>query len=89
MKNILNDNQGIAYIWALAILSLLLAAVLYFPLSYVWDTLYTDITGGYTFTGNTALGIAAVKFICSYLLGFVVIAVINWMLVNAKASSYD
>ena len=88
MRNFRKNQSGLAWIWAVALLSLILMPIIYFPLSYVFDHLYATITGSYTFTGDTAYGLAAIKMIISFLLFIGVLIVINWAIVQSKASSY-
>jgi hypothetical protein len=82
-----HDTSGLAWIWAIAILTFVMMPVIYFPLSYVFDHLYVSITGTYTFTGDTAYGLAAIKLIVSFLLFIGVVIVINWSIVQSKAQS--
>jgi glucan phosphoethanolaminetransferase (alkaline phosphatase superfamily) len=89
LRNFRQNTSGIARIWAIGIIFIILGAVVYFPLSYTWDHVYTAIVGTYTFTGNTASGIALIKLIISYLLAFGVLITINWMIVNSKAEQYQ
>jgi hypothetical protein len=89
MRNVIRDKSGLAWIWAISIISLALGAVVYFPLSYVWEHLYAYIIGDYTFVGDTYYGLVAMNFILSYLLAFGLVFTINWAIVNAKASSYE
>lgn len=88
-RNLWRDTSGIAYVWAMFAILIVLGAVLYFPMSYVWDKVYTTITGDYVFTGDTALGIAAINLVMSYLMAFVVIFGINWVIVNSKSEAYE
>jgi hypothetical protein len=83
-----HDQVGLAYVWAMAAIMIVLGAIIYFPLSYAYDAVYTNIVGNYTFTGTTALGITAIQLIVSYMLGFLVIFTVNWMLVQAKMQRY-
>jgi len=83
------DESALAWIWAMCIICIALSAVIYFPLSYTWDHLYNYIAGQYTFTGDTAFGLATIKLILSFLLALVLVALINWSIVNAKAENYS
>ena len=87
-KGFIKNTSGLAWVWAVAVLCVLLMPVIYFPLSYVFDHLYAYITGSYTFTGDTAYGLSAIKLIISFLLFIGVVIVINWSIVQAKAQSY-
>ena len=88
-RSFISDTSGLAYIYAMFFLAIPLMFVVYFPLSYVWDHLYAFIVGQYTYTGDTALGIAAKQFIISYLLAFGLIFNTVWSFINSKASQYD
>ena len=88
-RKFLKNNSGLAYIYAVGLLSFLLMPFVYFPFSYAFDHVYTLIVGDYTFTGTTALGIAAIQFIMSYMLAFGAIFTVAWMIVNAHAQQYD
>jgi hypothetical protein len=71
------------------LIGLVLMPVVYFPLSYAWDHLYVYIAGTYTFTGDSASAITAIKLIISYMLALGVIFFLNWMIVNSKAQQYE
>ena len=88
MRNFRQNTSGLAYVWAVCLLTIILMPIVYFPLSYVWDHLYASITGSYTFTGDTALGLAAIKMIISLLLVIGMVIMINWGIVQSKSSSY-
>jgi len=83
------DERAIVWAWAMLAIMLVLGAIIYFPLSYAWDQIYTNVVGQYTFTGNTALGITAIQLIMSYMMAFVVIAGINWLIVQSKSEAYS
>jgi hypothetical protein len=88
LRKFLKDTSGLAWIWAMLVIYIVLGAVVYFPLSYAWDHIYVAIVGDYTFTGNTLAGILAIKFIISYLLVFGLLFAINWAITNSKAEQY-
>ena len=88
-KNFLANTSGISWVWGIFVIFLVLGAVVFFPLSYAWDTIYQNVVGQYTFTGDTALGITVIQLIMSYMMAFAVIFAVNWMIVNSKASAYD
>ena len=88
-KNFRADTKGLAWIWAMGAIFIILGAIVYFPLSYAWDHVYVAIVGNYTFTGNTASGLSVIQLIISYLLAFGILFTINWMIVNSKAENYN
>jgi glucan phosphoethanolaminetransferase (alkaline phosphatase superfamily) len=88
-RNFIKDDEALAYIWALCVIGIFLMAVVYFPLSYVYDHLYNYITGSYTFTGDTAAGLAVMKLISSFMLTLGFLFFINWAIVNSKAQQYS
>ena len=88
-KGFIQNKSALAYVWAMGALAIGLNVAVYFPLSYAFEHVYALIVGSYQFTGDTALGLAAISFICSSLLAIGLIFTINWAFVNAKASQYD
>lgn len=88
MRNFVKDERAIVWAWAMLIIALILGAVIFFPLSYAWDQVYTNIVGQYTFTGDTALGITVIQIIMSYMMGFAVIFGVNWLIVQSKSEAY-
>ena len=89
LKRFYHDENALAYIWGMCLICVVLSAVVYFPLSYVWDHLYASITGTYVFTGDTAYGLTAIKLLLSFLLVFVLVALIKLAIVNAKSQQYS
>jgi hypothetical protein len=84
-----NDKKGIAWVLGMAIISICFLPIIYFPLSYAFDQVYTVIVGEYTFTGVTAQAITVVQLILSYLMGFAMIFTVNWAIVQAKSKRYE
>ena len=84
-----NDKSGVGWVLGVAVLSILLMPIVYFPLSYTWDQVYSAITAGYVFTGVTANALQVVQIIISYLMIFSLLFTINWAIVNAKAKRYQ
>ena len=70
-------------------LTVVLGAIIYFPLSYVWQHLYTYIVGQYIFTGDTYYGLIAINLILSYLLAIGFVILINWAITQSKAENYS
>jgi hypothetical protein len=89
IRRFVKDTQGIGWVLGIAILSIALMPVIYFPLSYSWDQVYGAVTDGYTFTGVYVDAITVVQLIISYMLVFGVLFTINWAIIQAKASRYE
>lgn len=89
LASIVNDNSGIAWVLGVAVLSILLMPLVYFPLSYTWDQFSELVYGEYVFTGVYAASIRVVQVIISYLLAFGLLFTINWAIVQAKARRYQ
>ena len=87
-KSFRKSTSGIVWAWAMVFIMIVLGAVLYFPLSFAWDAVYSNVMGEYVFTGNTALGITVIQLIVSYLMAFSVIFAINWLIVQSKQEGY-
>ena len=79
----------VSWVIGVAILSIFLMPIVYFPLDYAWDAVYVAIVADYTFTGATASAITVVQLIISYLCIFGLLFTINWAIVQAKAKSYE
>jgi hypothetical protein len=84
-----SNRRGIAWALGVAVLSILLMPIVYFPLSVAWDNVYYAVTDGYVFTGTTASAITVVQVIISYLIVFGLLFTINWAIVQAKARRYQ
>lgn len=85
LKTFRSNRNGIAWIIGVALLSIALMPVVYFPLDYAWDQTYAAVAETYTFTGTYALSITAVQFIISYLVVFGLLFTIAWAITNAKS----
>lgn len=89
MRSFIKDQRAIGWVIGVAVISIFLIPVVYFPLDYAWDQVYVAIVGSYTFTGATASAITVVQLIISYLCVFGLIFTVNWAIVQAKARSYQ
>lgn len=78
----------VGWVIGVAVLSILLMPIVYYPLSVVWDTVSAFILGNYTFTGVTASSYIVAKVIVNYLLVFGLIFTLNWAIIQAKARRY-
>jgi hypothetical protein len=88
-RSLIKDTSGLAWVWAMSAITIVLGAVIYFPLSYVWQHLYAYIVADYVFTGDTALGLAAINLLLSYLLAIGLVILINWAIVQSKSENYS
>lgn len=79
----------VSWVIGVAIISIFLMPIVYFPVDYAWDAVYVAIVADYTFTGATANAITVVQLIISYLCIFGLLFTINWAIVQAKAKSYE
>ena len=84
-----NDNRGVGWVIGVAIISVLLMPVVYFPMSVAWDAVFYSVTESYTFTGVTASAITFVQVIINYLVVFGLLFVVNWSIVQAKARRFQ
>ncbi len=89
MKKFLSDRRGVAWVYGVAVISILLMPIVYFPLDVAWDAIFESVTGSYVFTGSTASAITFVQVIINYLLVFGLLFTINWAIVQAKARRYQ
>lgn len=79
--------SGIAWIWAVAGLTIVFTPFVYWAVSYPWNLLFTAITRQYTFTGIMGGALMFVSgIVITYLCTFVLLFVVIWSLVNAKAT---
>lgn len=88
-RNFLKDTSAVAYIWALAVIGIILGAIIYFPLSFCFDAIYNSVTGQYTFSGTSASTVTIMQIAVSYLLAFVILIVVNWAFVQSKSEAYE
>jgi uncharacterized membrane protein YjjP (DUF1212 family) len=89
LKKLLKDNRGVGVVLGIAVLSFILLPLVYFPLSYAWDTFFIKVTGSYVFTGITANAIVFVNVLISWLIIFGLLFTINWAIVQAKSRRYQ
>jgi uncharacterized integral membrane protein len=89
LKRWKNDRQGIAWVVGVAVISICLTPVIYFPLSMAWDNVSDAVTESYTFTGTAASAVTAVGLIISYLAIFSLIFTVAWAITNAKKQRYE
>jgi hypothetical protein len=85
MKKLLHDNSGVGWVIGVAVISILLMPVVYYPLDSAWDSVFYSVTGNYVFTGSTASAVTFVQVIINYLLVFGLLFTVNWAIVQAKA----
>jgi thiamine transporter ThiT len=88
-KKLLADQKGVAWILAVAVLSICFMPVVYWIVGAPYDFLVNYITGVYTFTGTTASALVLVRLLISYLLAFFLVGVTAWAIINAKAEQYS
>lgn len=89
LKRFKSDQRAIGWVFGVAVIALGLMALIYFPLRYAWDQICLWIIGTYTFSGMIAAAYTVVTLIITYMLVFGVVFLVNWMIVQAKARSYD
>lgn len=77
------------WVVGVAVISILLMPVVYYPLSYAWDAVFYPVTDMYVFSGTTAYAIIFVQVIINYLVVFGLLFTINWAIVQAKARRYN
>jgi len=78
----------VGWVLGVAVISVLLMPVVYYPLDVAWDTVFYAVTDSYTFTGTTASAITFVQIIIDYLCIFGLLFIVNWSIVQAKARRY-
>lgn len=89
LRKFRNDCRGVGWVIGVAVISILLMPIVYYPLDAAWDAVFVAVTGGYTFTGTTAFAISFVQVVINYLVIFGLIFVINWSIVQAKARRFQ
>lgn len=85
LRSLWLDNCGVAWVVGVAVISILLMPVVYYPLDAAWDVVFYSVTGGYVFTGTTASAVTFVQVLINYLIVFGLLFTVNWALVQAKA----
>lgn len=88
MRSLRRNNSGVGWVLGVAVLSILIMPVVYFPLDMAWDQVYYTITDSYTFTGSFASAITVVQVIISYLVPFGLLYTVAWAIIQAKARKY-
>jgi len=85
-KRFRKNNKGVVWIWAMAISTLIMAAIVFFIATYPLDLIIQLITedNGFHFSGVMGACFDLCRQIVMWLLGFCVFGVILWMLVNAN-----
>ena len=70
LRRFREDRRGVAWVVGVAVISILLMPVVYYPLDYAWDVVFYSVTGGYVFTGTTASAVKFVQVLINYLIVF-------------------
>ena len=89
MRNFKRNNSGIAPIIAIAACALVMLPIIYITLGLALDNVADTFFAQYTLTGTPESAWLLVRALISALPIFVVLIVIAWGLVNAKARSYE
>ena len=84
-RSFFKDQRGIAWVWGVGLICIVLVPFVYLPMSLIWDNVAALILGVYTFQGTTAFAIVFAKLVMSYLAVFSLIYTAVWMWVNSKA----
>jgi hypothetical protein len=83
------SKTGLAYIWAVAALTIGFFPVIYWILSVLLDSISAMVFSMYTFLGPVASAWVLVKALVAALPFFVLVVTLLWSAVNAKAQSYE
>jgi hypothetical protein len=89
LRRFREDRRGVGWVVGVAVISILLMPVVYYPLDAAWDSVFYFITADYVFTGSTASAITFVQVVVNYLLVFGLLFTINYAIVQAKARRYN
>lgn len=88
LRKFRSNQQGVAWVIGVAVISLLLTPVVYYPLDVAWNSVFYSITDNYVFTGTTASAITFAQVVISYLAVFSLLFTVNWAIVQAKSKRY-
>jgi hypothetical protein len=89
LKRFRNSRSGVGWVIGVALISVVLAPFVWFPLAYAWDQVYANVVGSYTFTGDYVYAIAIVQVFVSYIIVFTLIATVMWAIIQAKARKFE
>lgn len=89
LKRFVNDTRGIAYVWVVAVCTLIIGTVLFWVMGLIFDAYTANLFGTYSFSGITLQGWILVKAIAAYGLPIsVLITVLLWSWVQSKMQRY-
>ena len=89
LKKFRQNRNGLAYIWGVCACVIAFFPLIYWILSVYLDNIATSVFGMYTFLGATASAWTLAKAIISALPLFVLVTLVLWASVNAKAQAYE
>jgi hypothetical protein len=78
------NRTGIAWVWAVAAISIAFMPFVYWAIGWPYDLVVTQVLSLYTFSGFMASALTAVRLIISYLLAFGLIFIVIWALVQSR-----
>jgi hypothetical protein len=82
LRRFRNSKSGLAYLWAVALATLVFMPIIVWPLNTALINLEESI--GYTFTGPDLFAMQVINICTSYVLFFVAIGVVYWALIRSK-----
>jgi hypothetical protein len=85
LSKFIRDKRGLAHVWTVALITLGFSPFVFWVLNTPLMMVESWATGFYTFTGNVLLAYNVMNFFASYLLAFILVAVMFWVLINSKA----
>lgn len=89
MRSLRRNNSGVGWVLGVAVLSIIIMPVIYFPMSYAYDQVYYQIAGDYTFTGAFVNAILVVQILLNYTIIFGLFYTVAWAIIQAKARKYS
>jgi len=89
MKNLKTNKTGLAYVWGVAACTIIFFPIIYWVMTFLLDSLETSTASIYTFSGVPLSAWTLVKVLVAATPIFILIIVMFWSAVNAKAQSYE
>ena len=88
-QNLLKDNRGVAYIWAVVIIGIIFVPFTYQLIGQAWSAVFDWAFGIRAWDGTLLSAFTLTRVIVSFLPTFALFGFIFYAVVNAKASAYE
>jgi len=82
------DKRGIGWVWVVAAITLIFMPFIYWGIGSALDVVFIWIDASYVFTGTMSSAYVLIRAIIPLLSVFMLIGVVLWSVINAKASRY-